>query len=158
SSLVLATLLMGLLGLSWKTALLVLAMPGAALAVAFWLLVRNQPEEPAPSAAPPKPIPLDGSQDTSTAMQTEPPLTLPRTPAVALPPVDLRRLVLSRSRGSLVSLGMLLVYAFASTFQDQLYVNWIPSFLEEGRGLERWMMGLVTPLPLLGGAVGSVLG
>jgi MFS family permease len=53
---------------------------------------------------------------------------------------------------------MLLVYAFASTFQDQLYVFWIPLFLTEGRGLDNSQMGLFTPLPLLGGAVGSILG
>ena len=53
---------------------------------------------------------------------------------------------------------MLLVYAFASTFQDQLYVYWIPSFLVEGRGLDATTMGLFTPLPLIGGAIGGILG
>jgi nitrate/nitrite transporter NarK len=53
---------------------------------------------------------------------------------------------------------MMLLYAFASTFQDQLYVYWIPSFLVKGRGLDTETMGLFTPLPLLGGALGSVLG
>ena len=71
---------------------------------------------------------------------------------------DGKRAGLLLDRGSLVNLGMLLVYAFASTFQDQLYVNWIPLFLTEGRGLDDSEMGLFTPLPLLGGAVGGVLG
>jgi sugar phosphate permease len=53
---------------------------------------------------------------------------------------------------------MMLVYAFTSTFQDQLYVNWIPLFLTEGRGLDTRAMGLFSPLPLLGGAVGGILG
>jgi MFS family permease len=53
---------------------------------------------------------------------------------------------------------MMLVYAFTSTFQDQLYVYWLPSFLVDGRGLDKETMGLLTPLPLLGGALGSVLG
>src|SRR5262245_42418586 len=42
---ILAALLMGACGLSWKTALLVLAVPGFGLAAAFWLLVRNSPRE-----------------------------------------------------------------------------------------------------------------
>src|SRR5205814_4400500 len=68
------------------------------------------------------------------------------------------RAALLLNRGSLINLGMLLAYAFMSTFQDQLYVNWIPLFLTEGRGLDDRTMGLFTPLPLLGGAAGGVLG
>ena len=53
---------------------------------------------------------------------------------------------------------MMLLYAFASTFQDQFYVFWLPLFLVEARGLDLTTMGLFAPLPLLGGAVGGVLG
>ena len=53
---------------------------------------------------------------------------------------------------------MLLLYAFASTFQDQLYVFWIPLFLVQARGLDATEMGLFTPLPLIGGAVGGIIG
>src|SRR5262249_50773044 len=57
-----------------------------------------------------------------------------------------------------VSLVVMLVYAFFSTFADMLYVFWIPSFLVEGKGLSQTDMGLFAPLPLLGGAVGGIVG
>jgi MFS transporter, ACS family, glucarate transporter len=134
---ILATFLMGWLGLSWQTALVVLAVPGVVLAVAFWLLVRNSPKE------------HPWSNDAERQLVDGP----PSPPAGGQPPPPLLR-----DRASLISLGSMLVYAFASTFQDQLYVYWIPSFLVEGRNLDNTQMGLFTALPLLGGAAGSVLG
>lgn len=138
SPLLVATILMSRagFGLSWQTALMVLTVPGVALAIAFWLCVRNSPREhPWANAAEQELV--DAGSAPSTPGQ---PVRLARDPA------------------SLVSLGMLLLYAFASTFQDQLYVYWIPSFLVQGRQMDTATMGLFTPLPLLGGAVGSVLG
>src|SRR5207247_11412447 len=61
-------------------------------------------------------------------------------------------------RSAVANRGWVLLSAFASTFQDQLYVNWMPLFLTAGRGLDNSEMGLFTSLPLLGGAVGGVLG
>jgi MFS transporter, ACS family, glucarate transporter len=136
SSLILATLLMGLLGLSWQAALWVLAVPGVAVAVAFWIVARDGPR---------------GHPWTNPAERE---LLGAGTALPAAGPRPALRL----SRAALVSLGMLLLYSFASTFQDQLYVFWIPSFLVEGRGLDMEEMGLYTTLPLLGGAVGAVLG
>jgi sugar phosphate permease len=69
-----------------------------------------------------------------------------------------QRPALYLNRASVFSLAMLLVYAFASTLQDQFYVYWLPLFLEKGRGLSRAETGLFAPLPLLGGAVGGILG
>jgi ACS family glucarate transporter-like MFS transporter/ACS family D-galactonate transporter-like MFS transporter len=134
---ILATLLMGVLALSWRTSLFVIAAPGAVLAAAFWLTVRNSPREhPWSNAAEvrefeagPAPAPAGGKPG---------------------------RLLLDGA--SLFSLGMLLLYAFASTFQDQLYVNWIPLFLQEGHKMNIGTTGLFTTLPLLGGAAGGVLG
>ena len=59
---------------------------------------------------------------------------------------------------SLFNLAMVLLYSFASTFQDQLYVFWLQHFLKEGRGLEDFDMGLFSSLPLLGGAIGGIVG
>lgn len=138
SPLVVATLLMGSngFGLSWQTALGVLVIPGVVLAVAFWVVVRNSPRD----------HPWANAAEQSLVDHGEP----PSTPG--------RRIMLRRDPASLLSLGMMLVYAFASTFQDQLYVYWIPSFLVSGRGLDSATMGLLAPLPLLGGALGSVMG
>jgi sugar phosphate permease len=135
SSLIIATVLMGLLGLSWQSALLVIALPGILLAAAFWLYVRNSPPE------------HPGCNQAEQALIDGFAAATPRTTTNLL--LDWR---------SLFNLSMLLVYAFASTFQDQLYVNWIPLFLSEGRGLDDRAMGLFTMLPLLGGAAGGIVG
>ncbi len=136
SSLILATLLIGMLGLDWRTALVTLAVPGLALGVAWWWLVRDNPRgHPGVNAA--------GRIDRECRRRM--PSSTPQ-----------RALLLNR--GSVLNLGMMLFYAFASAFQDQLYVNWTPSFLTEGKGLNSREMGLFNMLPLLGGAVGGVCG
>jgi sugar phosphate permease len=136
SSLVLATLLMGVLGLSWRAALVAIAVPGAALAVAYWIVMRNSPRE------------HPWTNQAERELTGEPaPLSTGGS-----------RGVLLLNRGSLFNLGMMLLYAFTSTFQDQLFVFWIPDFLVTGRGLSAAEMGLFAPLPLIGGAVGGVVG
>jgi sugar phosphate permease len=136
SSLLIATLLMKQLGLSWQTSLYVIAAPGLVLALAVWLVVRNSPRE--------HPWCNGAERDEIEA-------------GPAPPPGGKRGALLLNER-SLFNLGMLLLYAFASTFQDQLYVNLIPTFLKHGKGLDDGAMGLFTPLPLVGAAVGGILG
>lgn len=136
SSMIIATLLMGILGLSWQTALIVVALPGLALAIAFWLTVRNSPRE----------------HPWSNQLEQE----LIDAGTTTAPPGQRATWLLDRA--SLVNVSMIFLYAFASTFQDQLYVYWIPLFLMEGRGLAATEMGLFTPLPLIGGAVGGIVG
>src|SRR6202040_1092684 len=48
-------------------------------------------------------------------------------------------------------------YTFTSTFQDQFFVNRLPTFLEAVKGFDSQRMALYGPLPLLGGAVGGIL-
>jgi MFS transporter, ACS family, glucarate transporter len=133
---ILATVLMGLLHLPWQTSLLILALPGVVLAGAWWVVVRNSPlAHPAVNAAEQELIDFG-----------------------MVPSVPGARVVLHLNRASLLSLTAMLVYAFTSTFQDQIYVYWISEFLTEGRGLTTTEMGLFTPLPLLGGALGGILG
>lgn len=134
--LLLATVLMGLLGFSWQEALLALTGLGAVLALALWFLVRSTPRE--------HPLCNAAEQELISAG------TAPATSG--------KRTALLGDPASLLSLSMLLLYAFASTFQDQLYVNWIPKFLMEGRGLTATEMGLFAPLPFIGGAIGGILG
>jgi sugar phosphate permease len=135
---IIATLLMGELGLSWQTTLVVIAIPGIALGIACWLVVRDRPDEHPWANLAERELIHEGA--------TSPP------PGAA---VGGR---LNLTPASLLSLGMMLFYAFVSTFQDQMYVYWIPLFLVEGRGLTSAEMGLFTPLPLIGGAIGGILG
>jgi MFS family permease len=136
ASLLVASLLMSALGLSWRAALVVLAALGLGLAAAFWLAFRDSPRE------------------HPWSNQAEADLI-----AGGLPPAGkARRARLHLDRGGAVTLGALLVYSFASTFADQLYVFWIPQFLTEGKGLTPGRMGLFAGLPLLGGALGGAAG
>lgn len=131
--------LMATFGLSWQTTLLVISVPGIALAVLWWLVVRDSPRvHPWTNAAERKLLDHDAHLPATTDRHKGPALRL--------------------TGASLGSLAMLLVYAFTSTFQDQFYVYWLPSFLREGKHLDNTMMGLFAPLPLLGGAVGGIFG
>jgi MFS transporter, ACS family, glucarate transporter len=137
---IVATFLMGLLGLSWHTALLALTVPGVILAIAFWLAIRNRPSEHPWTNAAEQDL-LDDGPHSAAHHQTR--KERPR---------------LELTGASLFSLGMLCFYIFVSSFQDQFFVYWLPLFLKEGRGFDDTMMGLFAPLPLLGGACGGILG
>lgn len=152
---IIATLLMGVCELSWQNALLVLTAPGVILGVAFWLSVRDTPRE------------HPWTNEAEQELLGEPARQEPRPPEAAAiragdppmrpaPPVNTP--VLHLTAGSLFSLAMMLLYIFASTFQDQFYVYWLPSFLKDGKGFDNEMMGLLAPWPLVGGAVGGVIG
>jgi MFS family permease len=145
SSVVIATVLIGGFGLSWQDALVVIMAPGLALAVAWWWLVRDKPRDHPWTNAAELDL-LESEAKVNRAVESV--AATPQTPQAPL-----------RLDGpARVSLVMLLVYAFASTFQDQLYVFWIPSFLTEARGLGAVERGLFSPLPLFGGAIGGVIG
>lgn len=143
-------LLMGRMELSWQTTLMVLAVPGILLAIALWIAVRNSPSEhPWMNTAeknlvePPPPPALE----STSVREGEPPYV----------PVANDRPAFVLTGGAMLSFAMMLLYIFASTFQDQFYVNWLPSFLAD-RGFEKEEMGLLAPWPLVGGAVGGILG
>ncbi len=144
---VIATVLMGMLGLTWQTTLIVLIVPGVVLAVAFWFIVRDTPREhpwvnAAECAEIADRLPTSLADDSIRA--GEPPIV--RKPGLTLKGV------------ASVSVAMMLLYAFASTFQDQFYVYWLPSFLKDGHDFDLKEMGLFAALPLLGGALGGVIG
>jgi len=150
--LIIASLLLGVLELSWQTALLILTIPGMLLSIAFWFTIRNHPREHPwtneaeqdlldPPAAP--------TPDSGAIRAGEPPISN-RTP--------MKQSMLHLSAASMFSFSMMLLYIFASTFQDQFYVNWLPSFLVEGKGIAVTQMGLFAPFPFIGGAIGGVIG
>jgi sugar phosphate permease len=172
-----AAFLMAGLGLSWQTALLVIALPGLLLALAFLVLFRNSPRQhPWTNEAEQEVIEADPSRKgeqgasatresslrspTLPARQEETAITEEALRSLTLParqdPVPRLSLRLTGPAG--LSLAMLLVYSFFSTFADMLYVNWIPTFLVEGKGLTLAEMGWFAPLPLLGGAAGGLVG
>jgi sugar phosphate permease len=136
ASLIVATLLMGTLGLGWRAALVVIGAAGALLGVVFWLLFRNCPaEHPWANAAEQREV---NAGDLRIGKSARPKLAL----GVA----------------NLLTLGAMLVYAFFSTFVDQFFVNWLPLFLREGKSLSQAEMGVFASLPLWGGALGGAAG
>lgn len=136
ASLVVATLLMGTLGLGWRAALLTISAAGILLGAAFWLLFRNRPaEHPWANAAEQKEV-----------------------DAGELPIATSARPKLSLGAANLLTMGAMLAYSFFSSFVDQFFVNWLPLFLKEGKGLSQAEMGVFASLPLWGGAVGGAAG
>lgn len=134
--LIVATLLIGSLGLTWRQAILVIAIPGLILTGAVCLLVRGRPAEH--SRVNPAEEQLIAGDD---------PIIGTTGPAR-----------FQVRRDGIFTFVMMLIYSFLSTFADMLYPFWIPLFLREGRGLTATEMGLFAPLPLLGGAAGGILG
>jgi MFS family permease len=156
---IIATWLLGVVGLSWQNVLLALMIPGIVLSIGFWFAIRNHPRE--------HPWMNEAEQDLLDPSSIG--ATLPddgafragEPPTTAANPTQ--RPILHLTAASMFSLGMMLVYAFASTFQDQFYVNWLPSFLVDpeavgGKNIGMATMGLFVPFPLIGGAIGGVLG
>jgi sugar phosphate permease len=132
--LILATLLMRVAGLPWYTIVVVIAVPGLALAAAIWIVFRDSPRE----------HPWTNEHEREEIGAGQP---------AAGPTARLRL-----TTGSVKTLAALLLYAFASTLADMLYVFWIPLFLSQEKCLDQGMLGLFAPLPLIGGAVGGIVG
>jgi nitrate/nitrite transporter NarK len=114
----------------------VLANLGVGFALVFWFLFRNSPRE----------HPWANDAEQREVSEFDPPIKAGQPP------------VLRRDPRSLVNFGFVLLYAFASTFADNLYVFWIPLFLREAKGLGDIEMGLFGSLPLWGGALGGLCG
>jgi sugar phosphate permease len=136
ASLIVGMLLMGLLGLSWRSAVLVVSGLGIAFAVVFWLFFRDTPRQ----------HPWANAAEQAEVDEGE----VPVVPGV--------RPVLSRQPWAAFSFTMLLVTVIASTFVDPLYVFWVPMFLKAEKGLSNTEMGFFGSLPLLGGAIGGICG
>jgi len=136
ASLIVATLLMGTFGLGWRAALMVIGGAGAVLGVAFWLLFRNRPAE----------HPWSNSAEQEEVDAGELPIKAGSRPKLRL------------GAANLITMGAMLLYAFFSNFADQFFVNWLPLFLKEGKGLSQTQMGVFAGLPLWGGALGGMAG
>jgi sugar phosphate permease len=136
ASLVVASLLMGLLHLSWRQAMVAIGGLGALLGVSFWFLFRNRPRE----------HPWANEAEQQLIDEGSPPAPSRTRPRLHL------------TGPNVLNLVALLVYAFTSTFADMLYLNWIPLYLTEGKGLTPMEMGVFASLPLWGGALGGAVG
>ncbi len=145
------TLLLGQLGLDWRTAIYVFVAGGFVFAVLFAVIFRNSPRT--------HPLVNEAEADLieGRAVLDSPqpePARIHAAPA-KIGPRDLIRRLRPRSLFNLFALN---VQTILSTLADNIYSNWIPLFLWEVHSLEFKKMGLYSSLPLIGGAIAGTLG
>lgn len=136
SSIIMGTLLIGMLGLNWRTALVVMSVAGLGFAFVFWLLCRNSPDEDPWTNSAERELIREGEVDNPDA-----------------PPVlPFRRVVQNRS------MLVFMVQQFMNAGADYIYVAVMGSYFLNARGIEATKAGLLVSLPLWGGAIGGVVG
>lgn len=135
ASIVMGTLLVGWLGLSWRVSLAVMGTAGLAFAAAFWLLYRNHPERDSRVNDAERELIREGEVDA------------------AGPPVLPARRVL-RNRSMLV----FILHQFMNAGADFIYVSLMGSYFIHAHQMDMATAGLLVSLPLWGGALGGVVG
>ncbi len=144
SSLVFTSLLLGVVGLDWRTAIWILVGVGVVQLLLFVVVFRNSPREhPAVNDV------------EARLIEGDSPATGPVSPPG---PTNMSAVLRSTTPRSLFNLSCLAVQSVLSTFADNIYSNWIPLFLAQVHGLEFKQMGVYSALPLLGGAIGGLVG
>jgi len=139
-------LVLGIWKMEWRLAVYLLAGGGLCLAVLFAIFFRNSPrrhplvnKEEADLIEGDDPLPDAGAANGSSRMS--------------------KREILDRmSVRSVLNLFSLNLQSILSTLADNIYSSWIPLFLFEVHAMKFTEMGFYSALPLLGGAIGGVLG
>ncbi len=149
SSLVFAALLLGVLGFDWRTAIWILVAVGVVHLLLFAIVFRNSPREH-PSVNDAEARLIEGHDAITNGSATQTTQT-PERPSVR----TMLRLMTPRSLRNLMYLSL---QSILSTFADNIYSNWIPLFLSQVHHLEFKKMGIYAALPLLGGAIGGLVG
>ncbi len=136
------SLLLGVLGLDWRTATYVCAVGGLAFAGLFFLVFRNSPNEHPWVNAAERAL----TEDLAAATGANPPR------------MAVGQLLRSVQPRALTNLVFLNVQTILSTMADNIYSNWIPLFLWEVHKLKFDQMGIYSALPLLGGVIAGLTG
>jgi MFS transporter, ACS family, glucarate transporter len=136
----LATVMIGMLGLPWRTAFWILSGIGVALGVAFLLIFRNTPR-------------VHPWTNEAEIELIEGPATT--GPVRKLTATELFKQLKWPGFANLLTLNL---QTLLSNAADILYQAWIPLYLIETHGLDYTQMGIFSALPLLGGAFGGALG
>jgi MFS family permease len=150
SSVVFTTLLLGVLGLDWRTAVWLVVGVGLLNAGLFVAVFRNSPREH-PRVNDAEACLIEGIvRVDSVVPSAEVVRSASRT--------SWRDTLRSMSPRSLRNLIWLSLQNVLSTFADNIYSNWIPLFLAQVHSLKFKEMGIYSALPLLGGAIAGVTG
>ena len=152
ASLVFSSLLLGLLGLSWRASVGILAAVGFVHAAIFAAVFRDSPRRhPGVNAA--ELALIEGVEHGSSIDER----AVAKEAAVSKLAVARSwwRRLSGRSLANVFTLG---VQTILSTFADNIYASWLPLFLRQTHGMEFKEMGVYSALPLLGGAMAGIVG
>ncbi len=136
SSLIIGMLLMGWLQMTWQAALFITAGSGIIFAAVFALLFRDSPRQ------------HPGVNDAEAALIEEGEVVVTASCPIRW----------DWSTGNVRNLAAFFGASFSSTFADNLFVFWMPTFLVQAKGFSPAEMGLFASLPLFGGALGGFCG
>ena len=131
------TVLIGWMGLSWRQAVVVLTVLGCVFGGIFLYLFRNTPKD--------HPQANDAEADLINEGETE---------TVSATRSALRWSTVLKS----TNMKVFFVQQFTSAFADNVYVYWIPLFLFTAKGIDTKSAGWMAAMPLLGGAIGGMIG
>jgi sugar phosphate permease len=137
SPIILGTLLMGSLGLSWESALIVLGGTGLAYGLVFWFAFRDSPDEHPRVNDQERALIGWGSIDTPSKSRAV--LPAGRT---------------YRSR----SMRFFVLQQFLDAGSDVVFVSLIGTYFLRARGFDIAQTGWLASLPLWGGALGGIAG
>jgi MFS transporter, ACS family, glucarate transporter len=136
SSVIMGTLLMGYLGLSWRAALVVMAVPGVLFAVVFYVMFRNTPEE------------------DPQANETERELIRGDDRVVG----ESRGVISTKRVLANSTIRVMVVQQFMNAGADVVYTLILGSFFLSLGVADMKDLGWMVALPLIGGALGGVVG
>ena len=148
ANLLFASIMLGMLGLDWRTGITILAGWGVLLGVAVFVVFRNSPAEH-PRV----------NQAELALIAGRPIENHPAT--VSFPAVhEVTRPAWWRWITGASALNMLffLLQFFGATFADTIYVVWMPSVLKSVHHVSNIDMGFYASLPLFGGELGGLIG
>ena len=140
SPIIIGTVLMSWLGLSWQAAVTTIGGLGIFYAWLFWRVFRNAPDEHPRVNAAELAVIREGARDVAPSPQASPSVLAPR-------------LVL-RNR----SMRYFVLQQFLDAGSDVAFVSLIGAYFLQARGLDIGSTGLLASLPLWGGAVGGIAG
>lgn len=136
SSVIMGTLLMGYLGLSWRMALVAMAIPGAIFAVLFLIVFRNSPEEDPHTNQAEREL-IQGDERTGT---------------------ETRGVIPVRKALKNFSLRVMVFQQFLNAGSDVVYTLVMGSFFLSRGVADMKELGWLVSLPLIGGALGGIMG
>ena len=129
--------LMGWLEFSWRASLGILTLIGVGWSLTFFLLFRNRPAD------------HFWANEAETELVTE---GNPEVAEATKSALRWRSLIESRN------MKVFFVQQFTSAYADNVYVYWIPLFLLTAKGVDTKGAGWMAAVPLIGGAVGGMIG